>query len=49
MRKVMFKQKKDKDRQKERNINPDLPAKLMEDSCLLMDDILSLVSCLHKL
>lgn len=38
----MFKLKavKKNTRKKERNINPNLPAQLMEGSCLLMDDML---------
>lgn len=36
-------------RKKHRNKNPNLPAQVMADSCLLMDDMLFLLTCLHKL
>lgn len=44
-----MKEREDRIHSKEMNINPNLPAQLMEDSCLPMDDMLFLVTCLHKL
>lgn len=45
---IIYINKRKQASKQETNINPNIPEQPMTDSCLLMDDMLFLVTCLHK-